>query len=380
MADAPVTPPEVAKKPAKAAKAEAGASAPPALPPEDAVADGAAIIHHIGFWQQRWVQNVLPFATSFVLHAGLIIFGYTALKVTQQVYHAVTQDQVIIPDATLAENGPPGGIVNPGTGGDPTRQANQNIDDSVQQSEGWAQKKGEALQQSVAGAAGDSEGDTTIGAGMNKSFGSSKGTGMGSGPGGDGAGVLAPFGTPGGGGGIGPKAPFAGVGGNARKIVYLCDASGTMQSVFSSLRDELKKSVGVLVPGQFFNVIFFTGDNVIAYNKGGLIMANPDNKKKLYDFVDDVSPKEGTNPFPAIEEAFKNKPELIYVLTDGFDQVDSLENVYKKFSDLNPDKKVKVNCILLSSDPTRDKSLVDLLQRIAKDNGGSLKIINKDQF
>ncbi len=386
MADAPPPLPIAPKMPDTADKATKAAP-PPALPPADAVADGAAIAHQIGFWQQPWVQNVLPFVTSFVLHVGLIIFGYTALKVTQVVYNKVTQEQVIIPDATLAENGPPGGIVNPGTGGDPTRRAEQNIDDSVTQSDGWAQKKGEALQASIAGGgAGESDGDNTIGAGMNSAFGKGKGQGsgsgdgMGGGAGGDGAGVLAPFGTPGGGGGIGPKAPFAGMGGNARQIVYLCDASGTMQSVFSSLRDELKKSVGVLVPGQFFNVIFFTGDNVIAYNKGGLIMANPDNKKKLYDFVDDVSPKEGTNPFPAINAAFDNKPQLIYVLTDGFDQVDSLEAVYQEFAKRNADKKVKVNCILLSSDPSRDKSLVDLLQRIAKDNGGSLKIINKDQF
>ena len=381
MADTPPTPAQPTPK--------VEAKTPPPTPQisGDVMPEGGAALVHITFWQQPWVQNILPFATSLVLHIGIIVIGFTAFKVTQVVYNKVVQEQVIIPDATLAENGPPGGIVNPGTGGDASRRAEQNIDDTVSQSEGWATKKGEALQASLSGGgAGENDSDNTIGAGMNSAFGSGKGSGsgkgdgLGMGAGGDGSGVLAPFGTPGGGGGIGPKAPFAGVGGNARKIVYLCDASGTMQSVFSSLRDELKKSVGVLVPGQFFNVLFFTGDNVIAYNKAGLIMANPDNKKKLYDFVDDVSPKEGTNPFPAIEAAFANKPELIYVLTDGFDQVESLEAVYQKFATLNPDKKVKVNTILLSSDPTRDKSLVDLLTRIAKDNGGILKIVNKDQF
>jgi hypothetical protein len=339
--------------------------------------DGAAVVQ-LSFWQQPWVQNVLPFATSLVLHVGLIILGYTVFKVTQKVYNAVVQEQVIIPDATLAENGPPGGIVNPGDNGDPTRRAEQNIDEAVQHSDSYSMKKGESLQQSLTGGDSDNNSDNTIGAGVNASFGGT-GNGLSMGNSG-GSGVLAPFGTPGGGGGIGPKAPFAGVGGNARKIVYLCDASGTMQSVFSSLRDELKKSVGVLVPGQFFNVIFFSGDNVIALNKGGLMMANPDNKKKLYDFVDNVEPKEGTNPFPAIDAAFANKPELIYVLTDGFDQVESLDAVADKFRKLNVDHSVKVNTILLSSDPTRDKSLVDLLQKIAKENGGVLKIVDKNSF
>lgn len=181
--------------------------------------------------------------------------------------------------------------------------------------------------------------------------------------------------------GGGTKSSFAGVSGNAHKIVYLCDASGTMQSVFGSLRKELKTSVGSLGPGQSFNVIFFTGDNVIAYNKGGLVATNDDNKKKLDDFVEDISPKEGTNPFPAIEFAFSNKPELIYVVTDGFDQVDSLEAVYEKFKNLNAGpRKIAINTILLSSDPTRDKAMVDLLTRIAKDNGGEMKAVSKDSF
>ncbi len=362
----------------------------PPTPPADAVdpsLEEVATTPHLSFWQQPWVQNVLPFATSLVLHVGLIVLGYTVFKVTQKVYNAVVQEQVIIPEATLAENGPPGGIVNPGTGGDPNRRAEQNIDDTVTQSEGWAQKKGEALQASLAGGgAGENDGETAIGIGANSAFGkgkgqgSGKGDGLGMGGGGDGSGVLAPFGTPGGGGGIGPKAPFAGMGGNARKIVYLCDASGSMQQVFSGLRDELKRSVGVLVPGQFFNVIFFSDNVVTPYNKGGLLIANPDNKKKLYDFVDDISPRGGTNPIPAIEQAFANKPELIYVLTDGFDQIDDFESVYTAFTKLNPDKKVKVNTILLTSDPTKDKKLVEILERIAKDNGGLLHIINKDQF
>jgi hypothetical protein len=360
------------------------ASAPPPLPPSAVPADGApgdaaAVVHQIGFFQQPWVQNILPFATSLILHVGLIAIGYAGYKTVEVVYKKVVEEQVIIPDAVLAENGPPGGIVNPGTGGDSSRAAAQNIDDAVSQSQGWAQKPGAQLQASLAGGAGDNSGDTTIGLGSG-SFGSKGGKDFGVGGGGDGSGVLAPFGTPGGGGGIGPKAPFAGVGGNARKIVYLCDASGSMQAVFSALRDQLKQSVGNLVQLQFFNVIFFSGDNVIDFNKSGLMIANPDNKTKLYDWVDGIAPKEGTNPIPAIQKAFANNPELIYVLTDGFDQINDFESVYKEFERLNPSKKIKVNCILLTSDATKDQALVKILQRIAESNGGILRVVEKDKF
>jgi len=67
---------------------------------------------------------------------------------------------------------------------------------------------------------------------------------------------------------------------------------------------------------------------------------------------------------------------MIYVLTDGFDQVDSLESVYNEFATLNKDQHVRVNTILIGSPDQKD--LVDLLARIAKDNRGTMKVVSKD--
>src|SRR5689334_15194235 len=77
------------------------------------------------FWQQPFVQNVLPFITSLVLHIGLIVFGYMMLKVGQAVVVALRQEQIIVPEAEMVANGPEGGIPHPGLGGDPTRDAAQ---------------------------------------------------------------------------------------------------------------------------------------------------------------------------------------------------------------------------------------------------------------
>lgn len=381
----PPTDPSKAVPPtgAVARGSEKAPAAPDQVPDQTAPdAEGAAVAH-LGFMQQPWVQNLLPMATSLVLHIGLFVVGFIGFKTVEAVYNKVVEEQVIIPDATLATDGPPGGVVNPGALGDPTRRAEQNIDETVTQSDSWASKKGEALQASLAGAAGDTTGEAVIGLGGG-TFGAKGGKSFGVGTG-DGAGSLAPFGTPGGGGGIGPKAPFAGIGGNARKIVYVCDASGTMLDVFSALRDQLKRSVDTLVPLQWFNVVFFSDENVMVYNKGGLVVASPDNKAKLYDWIDGVSARGSTQPIPAIQQAFANKPELMYVLTDGFDQVNDLESIYREFEKLNPDRKVKVNCILLT---TKDKKLEDkdvaqlhdLLKRIAERNGGILKVVDRDKF
>src|SRR4051812_11377046 len=73
------------------------------------------------------------------------------------------------------------------------------------------------------------------------------------------------------------------------KIVYLCQANGSMQEVYSSVRHRLKESIDQLTPQQSFNVIFyFDSDDAIApFSKAGLVPANEENKKQVHDFVDD---------------------------------------------------------------------------------------------
>ena len=58
-----------------------------------------------------------------------------------------------------------------------------------------------------------------------------------------------------------------------------------------------------------------------------------------------------TDPIPAIRQAFQQKPELIYLLTDGFENASDLNKIVEEFRRLNPDKKVKVNALLIRSAP-----------------------------
>src|SRR6185437_10327300 len=120
--------------------------------------------------------------------------------------------------------------------------------------DGWNKLPSKSLQAAVLGGSGDTATDTIIGIGAGQSLGNGKGTGIGSGA--DGA--SAPFGVPGGGKGTGPRSPFMGVSGNASKVYYLCDASGSMIGMpFDLVKAELKKAIDVLSPVQAFGVIFF---------------------------------------------------------------------------------------------------------------------------
>src|SRR6266513_1024386 len=64
-----------------------------------------ALLPHITFWQQPWVQNVLPFVTSLVTHAVIVILGITAAQVIINKSGVLKEEQTIIPESTMADAG-----------------------------------------------------------------------------------------------------------------------------------------------------------------------------------------------------------------------------------------------------------------------------------
>ena len=338
--------------------------------------DAAALVH-LNFWQHPLVQNLLPFATSLVFHLCLLTVGLLLYATTQVITRSVIREQVIIPEAAMVAGAPVGGLPNPGLGNDPNLTGTQNTDPNIAVSDGWATKRSETLAMTLMGGGATDAADSVIGLGPKSGLVGTGGSGVG-GAGGEGGGPMAPFGAGGGGMGIAPKAPFGGISGNATKVVYICDASGTMMSIFWRVRDVLKQSIDVLIPAQAFNVIFFSDEDVVALSKTTLVMATPDMKLKALDLSNKMSAAGKTDPMPAIRLAFKQEPELIYVLTDGFDQVVSFDAVINEFRRLNASKKVKVNCILIQSSVNTE--LERVLQTIAQENGGVCVVKPRQEF
>lgn len=353
-------------------------------PNQPAYADEAAV--QLSFWQLPWVQTILPFATSVLLHVSILIIGivffYGVKYVTKQIQH---QEEVVIPDASMIDNGPPGGVVNQGLGNDPQRQAFQDKDPTGGTPQGWAEKKGTSIEMKAAGGGEGDSNDPTIGvslAGGGMGHGKNgKGGGIGDlgGAGdGDGSGAMAMFGTPGG-GGIGPHGPVFGHGGNAKRIAFVCDASGSMLNKFSTLRRELSNTVQGLRVIQAFNIIFFQEQSCTALDNNQLVMATPENKLKATNYLEDkVTPRGETNPIPGIELAFKQHPDLIYILTDG-DFPDN-KAVLKRITELNRDHKVKINTIAFVGEADTDTEFMKLLTQIAKENGGVYKFVKESDL
>jgi hypothetical protein len=335
----------------------------------------------VGFWQQPWVQDVLPFVTSVTVHLAVIIIGLMLFGVYKAVVAPPPVDQVIIPESSLATEGPPGGVPNEGAGNNPLQQAMQDKDPDADTT-GFAEKKGPNVDlTNVAGATGDSS-DTVIGIGPGGGF--SKGKGLIGDAGGDNSGAQSAFGVPGG-GGLGPKGPVFGNGGNARTIAFVCDGTGSMLAKMPALKNELANVIhNNLKPIQQFNVIFFQEGRggATALSNDSLLFATPDNKRKFDEFLQGVGTRGETDPLPGIDLAFRNHPNLVYLLTDG--EFPNNPAVLERIRKLNADHKTKLNTIAFTNDEDRKHNLdvrfKKFLEELAKENGGTFKDVNADEL
>ena len=175
------------------------------------------------------------------------------------------------------------------------------------------------------------------------------------------------------GGGVGPKSAFYGTGGNATRIVYILDCSGSMLDNFEFLKKEAISSVNNLVPLQFFAVVLVS-DHVIPIGPNQLQCALPEAKKQFAEQLGKQN-AEGQNddlllPFQQAFErsVFAMKPELIYFLTDGhFD-----DTLIKVVNQLNRDKKVHINTLAFV---TEEAAYKQQLEGLARENGGVYKFI-----
>jgi hypothetical protein len=370
-----------------------GATPLPAAPLPGAPTDGAlpegenpANAVPLGFFQRPWVQDVLPFVTSLMLHATVIIVAILTVKAIQIIKAPPAQEQVIIPDSNMVENGPPGGVPNVGLGDNPFKQAQQDKTPDGGTKSGFAEKAGPSVSiESAGGGSGDSS-DSVIAVGPGGGFG--RGQGLGSGNGGaagsgngDGTGALAAFGTPGG-GGIGPQGPVFGHGGNARTIIFVCDCTGSMINKIAQLKIELSKAVQNLKPIQSFNIIFYQDEKVLKLNEGAMIPANSENKRKAETWLGDIVTAGTTDPVPALAAALSAKPQLMYFLTDAadFPDVPAVQNIFRK---LNADHKTKVNTILFvesKEEQEANKESEPLMRGISGENGGFFKWVRLDQL
>lgn len=119
------------------------------------------------------------------------------------------------------------------------------------------------------------------------------------------------------------NANFFGSGGNAKSIVFVVDASGSLIDTFPFVILELKKTVNSLSEKQSFTIIFFQGDKAVEVSapRAGMKSATADTKQRVIDWMDpssnNIQPMGATNPLPGIQKALSYRPQLMYLLSDN---------------------------------------------------------------
>jgi len=165
---------------------------------------------------------------------------------------------------------------------------------------------------------------------------------------------------------------------NARRIVYVVDASGSLVGSFPQVLEELRRSVMKLDPRQTFGIIFIQRGEALTVPPGGALQpATPERLAEAMKWVDaKVVPTGRSNPIAAIEAAIALKPEIIFLLSadiTGAGEFEISERVLLDELDrLNPKdpatgrRPVRIQCIqFLDPDP------VGTLQRLAGEHGGA---------
>ncbi len=178
-----------------------------------------------------------------------------------------------------------------------------------------------------------------------------------------------------------PEATFFDTPAKSRKICYVVDASGSMQGMFSRVRGELKTSVASLRQDHFFNIIFFSGQNIQPFDQNHFVRAGTAGKRRAISFIDSIRPSGRTNAVEALKFAMKitdsraKKAGEIFFLTDGLDLdyenpqtfISAVINLQNRTA-----PETAVNTIGFWAEPS-DR---ELLARIAELTGGQFRNIN----
>jgi hypothetical protein len=186
------------------------------------------------------------------------------------------------------------------------------------------------------------------------------------------------------------KATFFGATGNARRLVFIVDASGSLIDTLPFVLAELQKSISQLRGEQLFTVLFFQGDEVIEAPIGpvGLKQADVQTRQRMIDWLDPkqhhVEAQGTSNPLAAVRHAMQLRPQLIFLLSDnitgrGRHRIEP-EELLKALDDLNGSR-TKINTIqFLYHDPKPDRQGKGTLQLIAERSGGVYKFVDAHEL
>lgn len=300
------------------------------------------------------VGDLAPWAMSILIHAAMVLIAI--LWVWATLRQEPDEEEPIIPIARLSDK--PGNPLTMKTTTTPTKTsaAKRSVTKSEKVTEKVESKvKADA---SLIGVAGGSESKASP-------FGNAA------------VGVGGPF-----------KAGFFGNGGNAKRIAYIIDASGSLIDTLPFVMSELKRSIQGLSEQQFFTVVFFGhGGKVAEIPPPGLKAITSESRANAYRWMDleegNVVPggQAGHGPVDAIKKVLSYQPQLVFLLSDnitGHGRYEITQDTLRTEVKNANTKNTKINTIqFLYPDPLmKIPGMKPTLEVISQDSGGLHKFVD----
>ncbi len=320
--------------------------------------------------------KVMPWMISILVHSAIILLGVLLVYVTVKEHGKLEEEEVIIPVVSLGvkPGGPKVSGVMPGITGSPTapREIRTTSVSKYKDSLGGAQGAG-AGPTSGAGA-----GSAKVSTGLSGIIGTGGGTGGGN-PKGSPFGSVQGFGD-------GPfRAPtmYGTGGGNAKKIVFCIDASGSLMDSIPFVIQELRLTLGQMSDAQSFTIIFFQGGSSVEVPPKGLKPATTEEKARVLDWINlengNVSPQGITRPVEAVQTGLSYQPDLMFILSDNITGQGRYELDQKILLDeiIRANKKhTKINTIqFLQEDRLVQFKMQPTMKLIAEKTGGIYRFV-----
>jgi hypothetical protein len=344
FADQPKGPRPAPKPDPKAAAKAPGASTKPVDP--NAVAEEEEEDHEPSE-VAAVLSDLAPWAISILVHGALVILAIFIVWIT---IPKVTDEEPIIPMARLSKN--PGAPLSMKTTQKLSKASSSRRTVTKSQEKVTNLTSKVKLNTQLIGVRGGTSGKASP-------FGTAVGTG-------------GPF-----------SAGFFGSGGNARKIAYIVDASGSLIDTFPFVIIELQRSIGELSEEQAFTIIFYQGNKVIEFPPPNqLKKADTQNKQRVLQWLSEhpVTPVGQANPVPALKQALRAKPQLVFLLSDNITGEGQYEVMQKSLLDEIRKANVagtKINTIqFLYPDPLTKFGMKGTLDLIAAESGGIFKFVD----
>lgn len=185
------------------------------------------------------------------------------------------------------------------------------------------------------------------------------------------------------------RVEFSGLGvSEARDIVYVVDASGSMVTSMASVVAELGRSISALHPVQRFQVLLFREPVGAGADEPGFVFAplpaptaspvlfdaTRANKAAALEWLSTITPRFRSNPLPALEAALTLRPDAVFLLSSGATEPALMgataEEVLARLDRLNPRRRDGSRAVVIRAIQVLEEDPVGLLRQIAEAHGG----------